>query len=71
MLPKRRPTASVAPLPLFLTVEGAAERLSMGRSWVYERVLLGDLPSVKLGRARRIPTAAVEAFAARIIAEQA
>ena len=56
--------------PLFLTIEEVAHRLGMGRSWVYERVLFGDLPSVKLGRARRIPAESVNAFADRITAEQ-
>lgn len=65
-----KPNDGASLLPLFLTIEGAAARLGMGRTWVYERVLFGELPSVKLGRARRIPTAAVEEFALRIIAEQ-
>jgi|BarGraIncu00222A_1022003.scaffolds.fasta_scaffold33452_3 excisionase family DNA binding protein len=56
--------------PLFLTIEEVAHRLGMGRTWVYERVLFGDLPSVKLGRARRIPAESVNAFADRITAEQ-
>lgn len=71
--PGGRPTdlTEAAPLsPLFLTIPQAASLLGMGRTYTYERVLLGELPSVHLGRARRIPAAAVEEFAARIIAEQ-
>ena len=56
--------------PLFLTIEQAAEKLGMGRTWCYERVHFGDIPSVKIGASRRIPVAEVDAYAARIIAEQ-
>jgi excisionase family DNA binding protein len=48
--------------PLLLTVEEAAERLRIGRSLAYELVQSGELVSVKLGRCRRIPVAALEDF---------
>jgi excisionase family DNA binding protein len=57
--------------PRLLTVEEAAKRLGMGRSFVYELVLKGELGSVRLGRARRIPVEAVDAFVDRLIAESA
>ena len=56
--------------PIFLTIEDAAKKLSMGRTWMFERVHFGDIPSVKLGSSRRIPTDALDAFAARVVAEQ-
>lgn len=47
---------------LLLRVDEAAELLGLGRSKVYELVTAGELESVTVGRARRIPRAALEAF---------
>lgn len=55
---------------VLLTVAEAAERLGMGRTFVYGQVQTGDLPSVKLGRARRIPAAALEDYVKRLVADQ-
>jgi excisionase family DNA binding protein len=55
---------------LLLTVTEAVDRLAIGRSLVYQLVLSGELPSVKIGRARRVPVAAVEGFVARLAEEQ-
>jgi excisionase family DNA binding protein len=49
---------------ILLTITEAAFLLGMGRSFVYELVKSGELPSIKLGRARRIPASALEAFIA-------
>jgi excisionase family DNA binding protein len=48
--------------PLLITPEEAARRLGVGRSTVYGLLRLGQLPSIKIGRCRRVPAAAVEAF---------
>jgi excisionase family DNA binding protein len=48
--------------PILVRVEEAAEMLGIGRSKVYEMVLSGELPSVKIGRCRRIPIAAIYAW---------
>lgn len=48
----------------------AGEKLGVGRSTVYELIASGELESVKVGRCRRIPADALEAFVARIRAEQ-
>ncbi len=45
-----------------LTVAEAATTLRLGRTLVYELVLRGDLRSIKIGRARRVPVSAVDAF---------
>jgi excisionase family DNA binding protein len=45
-----------------LTVAEAATALRVGRTLVYELVLRGELGSIKIGRARRIPISAVEDF---------
>lgn len=47
-----------------LTVEQAGRLLSCSRSYLYARMDSGELPFVRLGRARRIPRRAVLEFAA-------
>jgi excisionase family DNA binding protein len=47
---------------LLLRVEEAAEMLGIGRSKAYAMVLTGELPSVKIGRCRRVPLSAVHAW---------
>lgn len=53
-----------------LTVTEAAAILKLGRTLVYELVLRGDLKSIKIGRARRIPVTALDEFIVREICEQ-
>ncbi len=48
--------------PLLLTPEAAAERLTIGRSQMYELLKTGAVASVKIGRLRRIPVAALEEY---------
>jgi excisionase family DNA binding protein len=48
-----------------LTVPEVAQALGVCRASVYELMLLGQLPSVKIGRARRVPLVALEAFIAQ------
>ncbi len=50
---------------LLLTVEGAARRLELSRASVYALVTAGEIESIKIGRARRVPVAALEEFVAR------
>lgn len=42
---------------LWLTVGMVAERLSLGKTKVYELIDLAGLPAVRIGRAVRVPTA--------------
>ena len=53
------------PHKLLVSVEEAAQMLSIGRSLVYKLVLSQQVLSVKIGRTRRIPVFALEAFIAR------
>ena len=46
---------------LYTVVEVAAI-LGLGRTLVYQLVLRGDIPSIKIGRSRRIPRFAVDDF---------
>jgi excisionase family DNA binding protein len=62
---KRQVPAPVAPGKLLVTVEEAADMLSLGRTKVYEMVLRKELRSVKEGRARRIPVSALIEHAER------
>jgi len=47
---------------LLLNAEQAAEALAISRSKIYELLASGDLPSVQIGRCRRIPTSALADF---------
>ncbi len=51
---------------LLLTIADAAQRLSIGRSMLYTLIQRGELPSVKLGGARRVLLADLEAFVTRL-----
>jgi len=42
-------------LPVMLRVEDVMALLDLGRTSVYEQVRTGSIPSIKLGRAIRIP----------------
>ena len=55
---------------LLLTVEGAARRLGMSRGAIYPRVMSGEIPSIKIGKSRRIPIAQLDAWVARQVSEQ-
>ena len=49
-----------------ITVEDAARRLSIARSNVYRFLERGELPSVKLGRCRRIAVEDLNEFVRRL-----
>ena len=48
--------------PMLLRVGEAGQRLNLGRSVMYELIRSGRLRSVKVGRLRLIPTAALTQF---------
>jgi len=47
---------------LLLTVEEAAQRLSIGRTTMYRLVSTGAIESVTIGRLRRIPSECLEEY---------
>ncbi|WP_239394563.1 helix-turn-helix domain-containing protein [Frankia sp. CiP3] len=51
---------------LLLTPAEAAEQLGVGRTTVYELLNAGQLESVRIGRSRRIPRAALVAYVDRL-----
>ena len=55
---------------LLFTVGEAAERLNLGRTLLYGLVLRGEIASVTVGRCRRVPAAALDAFVAERLAVQ-
>ncbi len=56
--------------PLLHTPEDAARIASLGRTTIFELMASGQLPSIKIGRSRRIPHAALIAFVDRLISDQ-
>ena len=52
-------------------VPEVAELLGLSRSLAYSLVMGGQIASVKIGRARRIPGAAIDAFIERLSDQQA
>ena len=56
---------------LLLTIEEAADQLSIGRSLMYEQVLSGALRSVRIGRLRRIANSDLEAFVEQLRGSEA
>lgn len=45
-----------------LTIPEVMERLKVGRTFTYRLLLSGELRSVKVGRARRIPSTALDDY---------
>jgi len=54
---------------LLITASDAADRLALSASAVYRLLKRGALPSVKIGKSRRIRVADLEAFAERLAGE--
>lgn len=54
---------------VLLTVRDFVNATGISRSKVYELMNSGELESIHIGRSRRIPTEAVEAFVAKRRAE--
>ena len=48
--------------PLLCRVELVAELLQESRASVYIKITSGEIPSVKIGRSRRVPYAALVAY---------
>lgn len=57
--------------PLLLTPKEAAKALGLSQSYLYELLASDTLPSITIGRTRRIPRRALEAFVEARATEQA
>jgi excisionase family DNA binding protein len=56
--------------PLLLTPKEAAKALGLSQSYIYELLASEALPSITIGRTRRIPRRALEDFVEARAAEQ-
>ena len=66
-----KPTGVVLPLDkLIYTIEEAADLLSISRSQLYRLVESEELPTVRIGRSRRITYAQLDDFVRRLEQEQ-
>lgn len=54
---------------LLLTVEEAAEALTISRWKVFDLIRCGELCSIKIGGLRRVPRSAIEEYVARLLRE--
>ena len=63
------PTATPEVAPRLLTTTQVAETLSLGESTVRELIRSGELESVKIGTARRVPLEALDAFVSHLSSE--
>jgi excisionase family DNA binding protein len=64
------PAPRAMPDRVLLTVEEAAQRIGIGKTKAYELVKSGALKSVLIGRLRRVHVDAINAYAARLVADQ-
>ena len=51
---------------LLLTVEEAADRLGIGRSFMFELIRQGQVASIRVGRLRRVPLEALTEYVAAL-----
>lgn len=56
--------------PLLYTVEESAKRASISRTTMYKLIRSGEVRSIKVRRARRVPPAELEAYITRQLATQ-
>jgi excisionase family DNA binding protein len=69
-LPREMTSMSApAAMSVLLTVEEAAQRLSIGRTTMYSLVTTGAVKSVTIGRLRRIPSECLLAYVSALVAE--
>ncbi len=55
---------------LLLSIPEAMEITGLGRSLLVEKLLCGEIGSVKVGRRRLVPRSAIEAYVAGLIKDQ-
>jgi excisionase family DNA binding protein len=52
---------------VLLTAEEAAERLGIGRTFMFKLIRTGEIESVQIGRLRRVPASEIQEYANRLI----
>lgn len=58
---------TTVPAKLLLSTEEAAQRLGIGRTRMYELLRSGEVPSVKLGRSRRVRPEDLNEYVERLV----
>ena len=53
------------PVKVLLTIDEAAQALSIGRTLLYDLLMRKQIASIKVGRVRRVPMAAIDAYVQR------
>jgi excisionase family DNA binding protein len=61
-----QPDVTAHSAPLLLTIFETAALLSVGRTTVYELIAAGELETVHIGRAVRVPADALKGFVSRL-----
>ncbi len=56
---EKKQNALNSEFPMLLKVEAAAKLLSLGRTKTYALIASGELPVIRVGRAVRVPVAAL------------
>ncbi|WP_328447421.1 helix-turn-helix domain-containing protein [Amycolatopsis sp. NBC_00438] len=64
-------TATLDTSRTLLTVEAAAEQLSIGRTTMYALIKAGEIATVRIGHLRRVPAGALAAYVDRLTATAA
>lgn len=54
-----------APVKVLLTIDEAAQALRIGRTLLYELLMRQQIASIKVGRVRRVPMAAIDDYVHR------
>lgn len=57
---------SVPSAPLAVDVERAAALLSLSRGGLYKLINNGEIPTIRIGKSRRVTTAALQAYVERL-----
>ncbi len=63
---RHHPAPTTPDVRVLFTVEEAARALGIGRTRMFELIQQGDVETVLIGRLRRIPVDALDAFVARL-----
>lgn len=56
---------------ILLSIPEAGQVLHLGETKIKQLVMRGELPSVKIGKSRRIPATAISSYVDRLIGESA
>jgi excisionase family DNA binding protein len=50
------------PVKMLLTIDEAAQAMSVGRTLLYDLMIRKEIASIKVGRVRRVPLAAIDDY---------